>query len=77
MSHNTKQKLKKLNKVISKEHPEFELTIDMMLGIRTAFSRSMNEVPKEKLEVADFSEEVCLIIIFSFKIIFCVSFIIL
>ena len=49
---------KNLNKTIDKEHPEFELTIDMMLGIRTCISRAQNEVAKEKLEQEDFSEVV-------------------
>ena len=46
---------KKKHKKINKDHPEFELTYDMMLGIRTTVSQTESK-PFRKLTVADFNE---------------------
>ena len=42
------------------EHPEFELTYDMMFGLRFVLSRALNELPKDVLEAADLVEEISL-----------------
>jgi hypothetical protein len=41
----------------SAEHPEFELTYDMMLGIRTVIGRISAQPPKAQLDTLDFTEE--------------------
>jgi 1-phosphatidylinositol-4-phosphate 5-kinase len=46
---------KKKHKKINREHPEFELTYDMMVGLRTTVGR-VSSRPMRKVTNADFSE---------------------
>ncbi len=42
------------------DHPEFELTYDMMTGLRFVLSRALNDPPKDILEASDLVEELSL-----------------
>jgi 1-phosphatidylinositol-4-phosphate 5-kinase len=47
----------KLHKKITRKHPEFELTYDMMLGIRTTVGKAESQ-PHRKLKTSDYNTEV-------------------
>jgi 1-phosphatidylinositol-4-phosphate 5-kinase len=56
ISRKGSKKRRNKHKKIHRDHPEFELTYDMMLGIRTTVGMSESK-PLRDLTVADFAEE--------------------